>query len=158
MGNTSTTHSQIGSPSLASDDLEEDIDIDIDVDMEENDGSLTRKMRAPVQIPARRQLPSPVVTNNSMPLPLNLSGIPRNLPEQTEPEDLSMSTGMHRTLSHSHSSGDSPLSRSPSSDNHHDEEDEELDVSGASPSSLFLQQHRTKIHRLLKTSNVSKKS
>lgn len=158
MSNSSTAGSQIGSPSLASDDLEEDIDIDIDVEMEENEGSLARKMRAPVQIPAHRQMPSPVVNTSSMnPLPLNLSGIPMNLPEQTEPEDLSMSTGIHRT--HSHSSGDSPLSRSPSSDTHQEEEDEELDVSVASPSSLFLHQHKNKFHRhLLKTTNIDEAS
>ncbi|XP_017772963.1 PREDICTED: protein krueppel-like [Nicrophorus vespilloides] len=39
-------------------------------------------------------------------VPISMMG----LPEQTEPEDLSMSTGLH-----SHSSGDSPMSRSPSS-------------------------------------------
>ncbi|XP_076231170.1 krueppel isoform X2 [Calliopsis andreniformis] len=130
--------SQVASPSLASDDLDEDIDIDIDVEMEEPEGS--RKSMTPVR-PAHRQLPSPVVST-SMPMPLNLSGIPVDLPEQTEPEDLSMSTGMHRPHSHSHSSGDSPMSRSPSSDTIHEEDDEELDVSEASPSSLFLQNHR----------------
>lgn len=46
-------------------------------------------------------------------LPLHVS-----LPEQTEPEDLSMTTGLH-----SHSSGESPLSRSPSSREDADEED-----------------------------------
>lgn len=51
------------------------------------------------------------------------------LPEQTEPEDLSMSTGLH-----SHSSGDSPLSRSPSSPGDVDEEYELDDAA-----SLFLQ-------------------
>ncbi|GLV44024.1 Kruppel [Carabus blaptoides fortunei] len=50
------------------------------------------------------------------------------LPEQTEPEDLSMSTGLH-----SHSSGDSPLSRSPSSPGDVDEEYELDDAA-----SLFL--------------------
>ncbi|XP_049820257.1 protein krueppel-like [Aethina tumida] len=54
-------------------------------------------------------------------LPLHVA-----LPEQTEPEDLSMSTGMH---SHS-SGGDSPMSRSPSS---HEDEYEHQEVA------LFLQ-------------------
>lgn len=112
--NASSTRSQIGSPSLASDDLEEDIDIDIDVDMRlnaqlDNDNSL-RKMRT-VQVPAHRPI---VKTISSIPLPLNLS-IPTDLPEQTEPEDLSMSTGMHR-------SHDSPLSQSPNDSHHLDDE------------------------------------
>ncbi|KAG7204667.1 hypothetical protein KM043_005082 [Ampulex compressa] len=137
--------SQVASPSLASDDLEEDIDIDIDVEMEEPEATpLVRKTIAPVRRPAHRQLPSPVVGGAAMPMPLNLSGIPVDLPEQTEPEDLSMSTGMHRPHSHSHSSGDSPMSRSPSSDTIHEEDEEDLDVSEASPSSLFLRHHRSK--------------
>lgn len=58
-------------------------------------------------------------------LPLRVS-----VPEQTEPEDLSMSTGMH-----SHSSGDSPMStRSPSSR----EEDEE-DFDPQESAAIFLQ-------------------
>ncbi|KAJ3640883.1 hypothetical protein Zmor_027417 [Zophobas morio] len=57
-------------------------------------------------------------------LPLHVS-----LPEQTEPEDLSMTTGLH-----SHSSGESPLSRSPSSR----EEDEE-DFDPHESTTIFLQ-------------------
>ncbi|XP_076767159.1 krueppel [Xylocopa sonorina] len=134
--------SQVASPSLASDDLDEDIDIDIDVEMEEPEASpmLARRTNTPVR-PAHRQLPSPVVTA-TMPMPLNLSGIPVDLPEQTEPEDLSMSTGMHRPHSQSNSSGDSPMSRSPSSDTIHEEDEEDLDMSEASsPNSVFLQSH-----------------
>ncbi|KAK4881856.1 hypothetical protein RN001_005175 [Aquatica leii] len=67
-----------------------------------------------------RRILEPIVT-----LPLQVS-----FPEQTEPEDLSMSTGLH-----SHSSGDSPLSRSPSSREDIDEDDIEPDDSAA----LFLQ-------------------
>ncbi|XP_031354236.1 protein krueppel-like isoform X2 [Photinus pyralis] len=62
----------------------------------------------------------PIVT-----LPLQVS-----FPEQTEPEDLSMSTGLH-----SHSSGDSPLSRSPSSREDLDDDEIEPDDSAT----LFLQ-------------------
>lgn len=145
--NASSTRSQIGSPSLASDDLDEDIDIDIDVDMRLNSHQdNSHKMRNTVQMPIHRQLTSPIIKPiSSMSLPLNLSNIPNNLPEQTEPEDLSMSTGMHRS-NNSHSGCDTPLSQSPCSVTHqHDHEDDnnddddELDVSEASPSTLFLQ-------------------
>ncbi|KZC10165.1 Protein krueppel, partial [Dufourea novaeangliae] len=153
-GTGGVSRSQVASPSLASDDLDEDMDIDIDVEMEEPDATTLMAKKPMTQVrPAHRQLPSPVV-NASMPMPLNLSGIPVDLPEQTEPEDLSMSTGMHRPHSHSHSSGDSPMSRSPSSDTIHEEEDEELDVSEASPSSLFLQNHRNQyVHHLASLGN-----
>ncbi|CAH1379889.1 hypothetical protein MTP99_003733 [Tenebrio molitor] len=74
--------------------------------------------------PRRRRVlhpPSvPLVT-----LPLHVT-----LPEQTEPEDLSMTTGLH-----SHSSEDSPLSRSPSSREDGDEEDSDPHESVA----IFLQ-------------------
>lgn len=159
--NASSTRSQIGSPSLASDDLDEDIDIDIDVDMRlnhhyqqqqnENEINSQRKMRIPTTVQLHRPLTSPIIKSQiaSLTLPLNLSNIPNNLPEQTEPEDLSMSTGMHR--SNSHSGGDSPLSQSPSSDHHQDIDDVndnndnddandvKLNISVASPSTLFLQ-------------------
>lgn len=65
-------------------------------------------------------------------LPLHVS-----LPEQTEPEDLSMTTGLH-----SHSSGDSPLSRSLSTpERDHDEEYELEDAA-----TLFFQR-RTQIKK-----------
>ncbi|XP_076302489.1 krueppel isoform X1 [Lasioglossum baleicum] len=134
--------SQVASPSLASDDLDEDLDIDIDVEIDETETTLSmgsRKPMTPVKL-AHRQLPSPAL-KASISMPLDLTGIPVDLPEQTEPEDLSMSTGMHRPLNFSHSSMDSPMSHSPSSDTIHEEEDEDLDVSEASPSSLFLQNH-----------------
>lgn len=145
MTSMSSRSSQVASPSLASDDLNEEID-DIDPDMDEIESATqlasTRKSMTSVRQSVHRQLPSPVV-NTSMPMPLNLSGIPIvGLPEQTEPEDLSMSTGMHRPHSHSHSSGDSSMSRSPSSDTIHEEDEEDLDMSDVSPSSLFLQNHR----------------
>lgn len=133
--------SQVDSPSIASDDLEEDIDIDVDADAEESENATAhntaRKIITPIKRPTHRHLPSPVANN---PMPLNLSNVPAGLPEQTEPEDLSMSTGTHRvhSLPHSHSSGDSPMSRSPSTDTVHEEDDEELNVSEASPSTLFL--------------------
>lgn len=130
------SRSQVTSPSLASDDLDEEIDIDIDVEIEEPETTTTttlpaliaRKAREATVRSAHRQLPSPVLTA-SIPIPLNLSGIPMvDLPEQTEPEDLSMSTGMHRPHSHSNSSGDSPMSRSPSSDAIHEEDEEDTDM------------------------------
>lgn len=77
----------------------------------EEDARVRRLMRVPA---------APLIT-----LPLHVS-----LPEQTEPEDLSMSTGCH---SHS-SGGDSPLSRSPSS-REDPEEEYDMDESAA----LFLQ-------------------
>ncbi|EEZ97752.1 protein krueppel [Tribolium castaneum] len=67
---------------------------------------------------ARHPPSVPLVT-----LPLRVA-----LPEQTEPEDLSMTTGLH-----SHSSGESPLSRSPSS---REEDDEDLDPHEAA--AIFL--------------------
>lgn len=82
---------------------------------EEDEEVKTRRM---LRVPT-----APLVT-----LPLRVA-----LPEQTEPEDLSMSTGLH-----SHSSGDSPLSRSPSSREDPDE-DFEVDDSAA----LFLQRRST---------------
>lgn len=75
----------------------------------------------------RRSRPpsSPLVT-----LPLHVA-----LPEQTEPEDLSMTTGLH-----SHSSGDSPMSRSPCSRGESDEEAYESDDSTV----FFLHRKSTK--------------
>ncbi|XP_012140785.1 krueppel isoform X1 [Megachile rotundata] len=106
--------SQVTSPSLASDYLDEDMDIDIDVEMDEPEATplIARKSNNPVR-PAHRRLPSPVVSA-SMPLPLNLSGIPVDLPEQTEPEDLSMSTDNHRP----HSNGSSASTMSRGNDRH----------------------------------------
>lgn len=77
----------------------------------EEDLRVRRLMRVPT---------APLIT-----LPLHVS-----LPEQTEPEDLSMSTGCH---SHS-SGGDTPLSRSPSS---RDDPDDEYDMDESA--TLFLQ-------------------
>ncbi|XP_063992225.1 protein krueppel-like [Diachasmimorpha longicaudata] len=124
---------QMASPSAVSDDLDEEPDIDIDGEVDEKPNVSSRKAH-------NRSLPSPGMKSEA-PMPLNLSGVSIDLPEQTEPEDLSMSTGMHRPSSHSHSSGDSPLSRSPSSDTLHEDEEDELDVSEASPSTLFLHRH-----------------
>ncbi|KAF3424795.1 hypothetical protein E2986_12603 [Frieseomelitta varia] len=148
------TRSQVASPSLASDDLDEDIDIDIDVEVEEPEATslhVNKKTSTSVR-PAHRQLPSPVVTA-SLPIPLNLS-IPVDLPEQTEPEDLSMSTGMHSQC-RSNSVGDSPLSRSPSSDTMHEEDDEDLDTSETSSSNtVFLRNHRNKyVHHFASLGN-----
>ncbi|XP_011495559.1 PREDICTED: protein krueppel [Ceratosolen solmsi marchali] len=162
-----------GSPSLiCGDDLEDGLDVDVDVEMDE-DSLLARHkhISAPslrrAAAPAMRQLPSPSALVGASPvLPLNLSGIPVDLPEQTEPEDLSMSGTRIRELgfghhhqhqillqrphSHSHSSGGgSPMSRSPCSDIAHEGEDqddvEDLDVARASPSSLFAPEaHRVR--------------
>lgn len=64
----------------------------------------------------------------------------QHIPEQTEPEDLSMSTGMH-----SHSSGESPMSRSPASRDDPDEPSEEfdidVDVASEPPSTQQRQRH-----------------
>ncbi|CAD1478375.1 unnamed protein product [Heterotrigona itama] len=159
--------SQVASPSLASDDLDEDIDIDIDVEVDEPEATslhVSKKASTSMRPAHRRQLPSPVVTA-TMPIPLNLSGIPVDLPEQTEPEDLSMSTGMHsqcRPHSQSNSVGDSPLSRSPSSDTIHDDDeeeeeddDEDLDASETSSSNtVFLRNHRNKyVHHFASLGN-----
>ena len=147
-----TQRSHGASPSIASDDLEDDIDIDsIDVEMEERDSRVvghTKQPPAPVrrqQQSQHRQLTSPAIDTS---MPLNLSGSTNDLPEQTEPEDLSMTKVVtRRPHSHSHSSGDSPLSQSPSSDTLHEDNEDELDVSEASPSSLFLTQRHTDFNR-----------
>lgn len=75
-------------------------------------------------------------------LPINLS-VPMELPEQTEPEDLSMSTGSMRGHSNSHSGGDSPLSRSPSSDIHDDDDEDIDDLNGR----LFLSKQNLDVFR-----------
>ncbi|XP_017888968.1 protein krueppel-like [Ceratina calcarata] len=144
-----TPRSQVTSPSLASDDLDEDIDIDVDVEIDDSETTtLIGKQKTNTTAIGMRaahvsQLLSPVVSA-SLSIPLNLSGIPMSMePEQTEPEDLSMSTGMHRPQSNS-SSG-SPLSRSPSSDTVHEDDDEDLDEA-CSPNSVFLQNHRKYTH------------
>lgn len=147
-GSLVTAHlgSSSRSSHACSDDLEDDIDIDVEMDEDslmlarhhkQSASSLRRNM------PAMRQMTSPAAT-----MPLNLSGIPVDMPEQTEPEDLSMSTSRSRDYrpqshSHSHSSGGgSPMSHSPSSDIAHEDDEEvddveNLDVARASPSSLF---------------------
>ncbi|XP_008557836.1 protein krueppel [Microplitis demolitor] len=115
-------HGQLtgGQPSpAASDDFDEDIDLEDEME---------RK-----KIAGLNEL-----------MPINLT-VPMELPEQTEPEDLSMSTGSMRGHSNSHSGGDSPLSRSPSSDLH-DEEDEDVvmdDINGR----LFLTRQNLDVFR-----------
>lgn len=157
------TRTQVASPSLASDDLDEDIDIDIDVEVEEAEASsvASRKTSAPVR-PVHQfsnQLASPVI-GNSMPIPLNLAGIPMDLPEQTEPEDLSMSTGMHsqcRPHSQSNSISDSPLSRSPSSDTIHGEDEDDIDMMSdtSSANAVFLQNHHNKYTHFASLGNTA---
>ncbi|XP_071859767.1 krueppel isoform X1 [Bombus fervidus] len=156
------TRTQVISPSLASEDLDEDIDIDIDVDVEEAEASpvASKKISASVR-PVHQfnnQLGNPVI-NNSMSIPLNLAGIPINLPEQTEPEDLSMSTGMHsqcRPHSQSNSVGDSPLSRSPSSDTIQGEDEDDGDLMSESrTNAVFLQNHHNKYTHFTSLGNTA---
>ena len=133
---------------------EDELDVDVDVEMDE-EALLARHKQALRQAIAHR-LPSPAALA-SPELPLNLSGVPVDLPEQTEPEDLSMAASRMREHhfaphSHSHSSGGgSPMSHSPSSETAPEYEDEELeeaaelDVARASPSSLFAPEaHRAR--------------
>lgn len=72
-----------------------------------------------------------VSTEPLVKLPLHVG-----VPEQTEPEDLSMSTGLH-----SHSSGESSHSRSPSSRDDIDDEEIEPDDS----SGIFLQRRTAQL-------------
>lgn len=129
------SRSRVASPSVASDDLEDDIDIDIDVDIDmdevESMATVTTTAMATTTtntattttmtttttvttLPQRKSLTTPIpkrsthrqrqqqlqgsVIDPAVSLPINLSGIPIDLPEQTEPEDLSMSTGMQRVI------------------------------------------------------------
>nr|CAD7440537.1 unnamed protein product [Timema bartmani] len=87
---------------------EEDVTRNGGVILAHNNNGSTRKsrVRKPREVRHVIRLPTPVL----VPTPVSV------LPEQTEPEDLSMSTGTHHHHHHqgwSHSSGDSPLSRSP---------------------------------------------
>nr|CAD7589058.1 unnamed protein product [Timema genevievae] len=87
---------------------EEDVTRNGGVILAHNNNGSTRKsrVRKPREVRHVIRLPTPVL----VPAPVSV------LPEQTEPEDLSMSTGTHHHHHHqgwSHSSGDSPLSRSP---------------------------------------------
>ncbi|KAK0092696.1 hypothetical protein PV326_000838, partial [Microctonus aethiopoides] len=136
--------SQRASPSVASDDFEEELDIDIESEIDESGRKSATSIRS-TSSRVQNNLTMPVVTQSHIQLPLNLTRIKTpaiDIPEQTEPEDLSMSTGRLRPHSHSHSSGDSPLSQSPISDNGHDYDDDDLDVSMASPSTLILRHRR----------------
>lgn len=135
--------SQITLPSINMKIDEDDENIDIEAELEERD-EITRKT-TPTPVKVSRQLPiMPMTLPRSVPMSLSKVVVPMDIaPEQTEPEDLSMSTGgMHRPHSHSHSSGDSPLSRSPSSDIHEDA-DEDYNVSLTSlPHQIYLN-HKT---------------
>ncbi|XP_069681258.1 protein krueppel-like [Periplaneta americana] len=120
-----------------------------------NNGSVLEKksrIRKPQEIrhfirpsPSLTSTPAPMIVTNPLPIP---SAVPF-VPVQDEPEDLSMSTGTHRKVyrsdnnnhSHSHSSGDSPLSRSPSSEA--DDDVEELNAK------LFFQSRHPKYRRHL---------
>lgn len=167
---SSSRSSHVGSPSVAcSEDLGDDIDVDVDMDSMDHHqqhqhqhddsryryhpaASLLRTGHLPI-----RQLPSPSTLALAAPvaMPLNLSGSPVELPEQTEPEDLSMSSAASRNRdyrivlsrpSNSHSSGGgSPMSDDIVHEEDEDEEAEELDVARASPSSLFAPEaHRVR--------------
>ena len=116
-----------------------------------NNGSvLERKsrVRKPQEI---RHVIRPTITSSPVPVTLGES-LP---PEQTEPEDLSMSTGQqngyrnNHVHSNSHSSGDSPLSRSPSS-----EEDDDL-VRKLPHSNMYVQPKYRQYHRNNGTAPVS---
>jgi hypothetical protein len=119
-----------------------------------NNGSVTEKksrvrkpqeIRRVIRLPNATSPPAPMIVTNPMLLP----SAALVLPEQTEPEDLSMSTGnvrrlnqngyRSRGLSNSHSSGDS---RSPSSGA--DEEEEDLPPSSTG---IFLQHSHPKFRR-----------
>ncbi|PSN55381.1 hypothetical protein C0J52_01853 [Blattella germanica] len=119
-----------------------------------NNGSLfERKGRIRKPQDVRRVVRIPNSTSPPTALSPMLISMPltTSLPEQTEPEDLSMSTGHqngYRSSNHvhsnSHSSGDSPLSRSPSSGP--DEEEDELGTKLA-PSHVYLQHRHPKFRR-----------
>ncbi|PNF20961.1 Protein krueppel [Cryptotermes secundus] len=123
-----------------------------------NNGSVTEKksrvrkpqeIRRVIRLPNATSPPAPMIVTNPLPIP----SAALVLPEQTEPEDLSMSTGnVHRlnqngyrsrpgrnNHSNSHSSGDS---RSPSSGA--DEEEEDLPPSSTG---IFLQHNHPKFRR-----------
>lgn len=92
---------------------------------------------------------SSMATDDAPPIPLDLSGIPVNLPEQTEPEDLSMSTRrLVSACSNTSGAGSSSTTRnnSPSSDAVQ-EDDETRDISAVRPSNLFPRQLRRKCNR-----------
>jgi len=113
-----------------------------------------QEIRRVIRLPNATSQPAPMIVTNPLPIP----SAALVLPEQTEPEDLSMSTGnVHRlsqngyrsragrnnnnkhSHSNSHSSGDS---RSPSSGA--DEEEEDLPPSSTG---LFLQHRHPKFRR-----------
>jgi krueppel-like family protein len=118
-----------------------------------NNGSVAEKknrVRKPQEIRrvirlAKTSPPAPMMVNNPLPMP----AAALVLPEQTEPEDLSMSTGSvhrlnqngYRNLSSAHSSGDS---RSPSSGADEDDEEEDLPPSATG---VFLQHGHPKFRR-----------
>ncbi|KAF7990351.1 hypothetical protein HCN44_000156 [Aphidius gifuensis] len=118
-------------PSIASDDMD-DYEVDID-DIDDDKNNLPTMVNYTNQLMNKSTID--IINNNcndtTIKVPTNLQkrSQPINIPEQTEPEDLSMSTGMNKQLlSHSHSSGDSVISKSPISDTYlHDDDDEDDD-------------------------------
>ncbi|XP_070154697.1 protein krueppel isoform X1 [Polyergus mexicanus] len=118
---------------------EENDDIDIDGEEQEEAENMSHAAQEILRKPTRRALPSPIVDIAAQ--MLNLPG-PSNvqppgpsivLPEQTEPEDLSMSRSRRH---YSNSSNDSSLSRSLSKDSSPEQEDEKYEAS------LFLRHTR----------------
>ncbi|KAM0734316.1 Protein krueppel [Formica fusca] len=122
----------------------ENDDIDIDGEEQEEAENMSHAAQEILRKPTRRALPSPIVDIAAQ--ILNLPG-PSNaqppgpsivLPEQTEPEDLSMSRSRRH---YSNSSNDSSLSRSLSKDSSPEQEDEKYEAS------LFLRHTRATTKR-----------
>ncbi|XP_029173468.1 protein krueppel-like isoform X2 [Nylanderia fulva] len=118
---------------------DENDDIDIDGEEQEEAENISHATQENLRRPTRRPLPSPIVDIAAQ--MLNLPG-PSNaqpgpsivLPEQTEPEDLSMSRSRRHYFSNS--SNDSSLSHSLSKDSSPEQEDEKYQAS------LFLRHTR----------------
>lgn len=140
------SQSQVNSPSNASEDPE-DAETDAQSDEMENTMPSVKKVKGE-SLAENQQETIMTPGTPPIPLPLNLSGIPLTLPEQTEPEDLSMSTG--KLASASNTSNDSSSSttqgNSPSNDAVQ-EDDETRDIPAAKSSTLFSRQSRRKCSR-----------
>ncbi|XP_032678628.1 protein krueppel-like isoform X2 [Odontomachus brunneus] len=131
--------------SNASEDLEDNAETETQSDDMESIMHSSKKIKGGDQ-----EESSSLTVDEAPPIPLDLSGIPVNLPEQTEPEDLSMSTGRLVSACNNTSSGSSSSTtrnNSPSSDVVQ-EDDETRNVSAVRPTSnLFPRQLRRKCNR-----------
>ncbi|XP_014478896.1 PREDICTED: protein krueppel-like isoform X2 [Dinoponera quadriceps] len=134
---------QADSQSNTSEDPEDIIETDTQSDDTDSTAHSAKKVKG------ESQQKSPSLTVGQPSVPLDLSGInliPVNLPEQTEPEDLSMSARRLNTASSSSSnnnSGSSTTQSNPSSDAVK-EDDETRDISATRSSGLFSRQLRRK--------------